>query len=58
MNNYVSYNYIKRREKIKAEKLKNKKKPRTKKAYEETIQLPPSLLQGGTKPLLIDQEDF
>ena len=56
--------------KIKAEKLKNKNKPRASKEPEKTVpqlalqepeetmqQLPP-LLQGGTKPLLIDQEDF
>ena len=55
---------------IKAEKLKNKNKPRASKEPEKTVpqlalqepeetmpQLPP-LLQGGTKPLLIDQEDF
>ena len=56
--------------KIKAEKLKNKNKSRASKKPEKTVppltlqepketmqQLPP-LLQGGTKPLLIDQEDF
>ena len=55
---------------FKAEKLKNKNKPRASKEPEKTVpqlalqepketmqQLPP-LLQGGTKPLLIDQEDF
>ena len=56
--------------KFKAEKLKNKNKPGASKKPEKTVpqlalQKPeetipplPPLLQGGTKPLLIDQEDF